>query len=301
MLEQRTLGGEISYQGISLHRGLPSAVRLRPAPAWTGIVFRRADLPGAPEIPARVENVVDTRRCTVLGVGRLRLSTVEHVMAALTGMGVDNAYVDVMAEEVPVGDGSAAVFVDLIEQVGVVSLGVPRRIIRLNEPLRVVDGAASITAEPDSAWQIEFTFANESGHPALRDEYAAFRIDPAADDAAAMAAIFKREIAPARTIAFTWEIEALRREGLALGGSLDDIENAPAIVVDEDGVRTRLRFPDEMVRHKILDLIGDFGLLGGFCAARCVAIRSSHRLNHLLANRIRTQSADAASERSLRA
>lgn len=271
---QTTLLQPVSMSGVALHTGREATITLRPAGPETGIVWRRVDLPGAPDIAAVPQNVVNTQRCTVIGKDSALVRTVEHVMAALRGLEVDNCIIDIDGEEPPAADGSAAEFVELIHRAGLCSLPVPRAPITLTEPVIVEEGRSQIIALPHDRLTISCAFANDRNHPALTHQWTEFDIDPHT---------FEDEIAAARTIGFIQEVEELRRQGLALGGNLDI-----AVVIGEDRIMTPLRFPDEPVRHKVLDLVGDLALLGHL-HARIIAIRPSHRLNARLTYRIAEQ------------
>lgn len=271
---QTSLARAVTLTGVALHSGQVTTIRLQPAGPDTGILWRRVDLPGAPLIEARPHNVVNTQRCTVLGQNGAIVRTVEHVMAALRGLEIDNCVIEIDGEEPPAADGSAATFVSLIEEAGIAALPLRREEITLSEPIYEQEGQSRLIALPHDRLEITCVFANDHDHPALTDQLAEYVIDPDT---------FANGIAPARTIGFIREVEQLRKAGLALGGNLDI-----AVVVGEDRILTPLRFPDEMVRHKILDLVGDLALLGHL-QAQIVAIRPSHRLNTRLAQRIAEQ------------
>lgn len=268
---QTTLRRPVSLSGVGLHSGCRSTITLRPAAPDTGILWRRIDLPGCPVIEAVPHNVVNTQRCTVIGAGGAVVRTVEHVMSALRGLGVDNCVIDIDQEEPPVGDGSAAVFVAMIQEAGLQEQPVPRVRRTLTEPVFVQEGASHIIALPHDRLSIACVFANDHGHPAFSHQFAEFDIEPEC---------YAQEVAPARTMGFLHEIEALRKQGLALGGDMET-----AVVIGQDRILTPMRYADEFVRHKILDLVGDLALLGHF-TARVVAIRPSHRVNTLLTRQI---------------
>ena len=279
---QRTLRSTIGCVGVGLHSGRRTNLTLRPAPAGAGIVFHRTDL-GA-DIPARFDAVVDTRLCTVLAnpaAPDIRIGTVEHVLAALHGCGIDNAVIEVDGPEVPVLDGSAAPFMFLIDCCGAVEQDAPRPEIEILRPIRVEDGAASAELRPggsgfDMALGIAFDAA------AIGRQAYSLRLTERS---------FRAELAAARTFTLASEIAAARQAGLARGGSLDN-----AVVVDGDRVLnpTGLRMPDEFVRHKLLDAVGDLSLAGARLRGRFVAQRSGHRLNNLL---LRALFADASAWR----
>jgi len=272
LTEQQTLGAPVEYAGKALHSGVPVSMRLLPAPANTGIIFRRIDLPGKPEILATVEHIVSTNRNTTLGNGTAQVMTVEHLIAALRGMGVDNAIVELDAGEIPLGDGSAQAFVDLIKRVGVIKQGVPRQYLRLNKPVWVSRNGSHIIAVPADELKITYTFVTD--HPVVGTQFGEYTIT---------ADVFGRELARARTLVFGRDIEFLQSQGLGRGGDLDCV-----VIVDDDGYRNSLRYRDEIVRHKILDVVGDMGLLG-FLRAHIIAVRSGHELNRGLMQEILKQ------------
>lgn len=270
-MKQRTIGRDVSVQGVGIHTGEAATVRIRPAPCDFGIRFRRVDLDGEPEIPATVEHVERTRRCTCLANGRASVSTVEHLMAALRGLEIDNALVEIDGPEVPIGDGSALPFLEALEEAGTVEQEGERRILAVKEPVWVRSGNRFAVALPLDGFRVSFTFTNDHKHPAMSDLYAEFDIEPE---------VFRREVAPARTVGWLSEVEALKANGLARGATMD-----VAVVFGPDKVLTPMRYPDEPVRHKILDLVGDL-YLAGFLHAHVVAVRSAHALNYELSKAI---------------
>jgi len=243
-------------------------MNLLPGPPDTGLVFCRVDLPACPAVTASAATVVDTRRCIAIGQDSWRVSTIEHLLAAAHGLGLDNMVVEVDAAELPVGDGSALFFVNLIRQGGLVRQEVPRRIQRIRAPYWVAENGSYLVMLPPDRPGLTISFTFSADRRPIGAQHCLFRLGE--DD-------FVKEIAPARTVAFIEEIEALRREGLAQSNDTD-----VAVVVGPDGYLNQLRLPDEIVRHKILDLIGDLFLLGPV-HGQVVAIRSGHRLNHRLA------------------
>ncbi|HVG37639.1 MAG TPA: UDP-3-O-acyl-N-acetylglucosamine deacetylase [Pyrinomonadaceae bacterium] len=271
-MKQTTIAAPVSTCGIGLHTAVPVNVRLLPAPPDTGYVFVRTDL-GNFEIPASVEFVAHCSYATTLMRTGVMLSTVEHLLAALRGGGVDNAMIAVDNLEVPIMDGSSDAFTELIESVGVVEQPAARRFLRVRETISVEQGNRRMSVEPADTYEIDCTI--DFSHPLIRVQR--FRFD--ALDAGA----FLRDIAPARTFGFTAEIEALRRDNLIRGGSLDN-----AIVLTPDGMLndTKLRFRDEFVRHKILDIIGDLALLGMPLLGRVTAERSGHVLHAALMTKL---------------
>ncbi len=265
---QQTLKNTIRCTGIGLHGGQKTYLSLRPAPENTGIVFHRTDLNGA-LIPARVENVADTRLCTTLSnADGAQVSTVEHLLAAFASIGVDNAYVDLDGPEVPIMDGSAAPFVFLIQCAGVVTQKLPRRFIRIKKPVVVKREEKLARFEPCDQFRIRFLI--DFDHPLLSEQGCELDVTETA---------FIKEISRARTFGFVKELEMLQSKGLALGGSLD---NAIAIgdfrILNEGG----LRYENEFVRHKIIDAIGDLYLLGHPIVGHFTGIRSGHDLNNAL-------------------
>lgn len=269
---QRSLKTAIGCVGVGLHSGRKIAMTMRPATAGEGIVFRRMDLPGAPEIAARYDNVVDTTLCTVLGLQdhpEIRVATVEHVLAAFAGCGISNAVIEVDGPEVPVLDGSATNFVFLIDCAGIVEQDVPVEVIEVMRPVRVRDGKAYAELLPcpfgfEAAVSIAFEAA------AVGSQSISMRVTPDS---------FRSELARARTFTMAGDVERLRAAGLALGGSLDN-----AVVVDDDRVLNPggLRMADEFVRHKLLDAVGDLALAGAALRGRLVSHRCGHALNNKL-------------------
>src|SRR5690606_6276054 len=281
MFRQRTLKSVVRTTGVGLHSGRRVELTLRPAAADTGIVFHRIDLPDVVDIPALATQVTDTRMASVLQQGEARVSTVEHLMSACAGLGIDNLHVDLTAEEVPIMDGSANTFVYLLRSAGIVVQGATKRFIRVKRPIEVRDaegdGAKWARLEPHEGYALAFSI--DFQHPAI-DATAGFaEIDFAHDS-------YTREIARARTFGFVNDVEALRSMGLARGGSFDN-----AIVMDEYRVLNGdgLRYEDEFVKHKILDAIGDLYLIGRPLIARYVAHKSGHGLNNQLARAVLAQ------------
>jgi len=270
MIRQRTLKNIIKATGVGLHTGEKVFLSLRPAAPNTGIVFRRVDLPEPIDIPATPQNVGETTLSTTLVKGDVKVSTVEHLLSALAGLGIDNAYIDVSAPEVPIMDGSAGPFVFLIQSAGVEEQNAPKRFIRIKKPIRVQDGDKWASFEPYEGFKVGFTI--DFDHPAFNEDVQSASIDFSSTS-------FVKEVSRARTFGFMRDIEALRKRRLALGGSMDN-----AIVVDsyrilnEDG----LRYADEFVKHKILDAIGDLYLLGHSLIGSFTGYKSGHGLNNLL-------------------
>lgn len=270
MIKQRTLKNVIRATGVGLHTGNKVYLTLRPAAADTGIVFRRVDLDPPVEIAACPENVGDTRLSTTLVKDDVRISTVEHLLSALAGLGIDNAYVDLSAPEVPIMDGSAGPFVFLIQSAGIVEQNVPKRFIRIKRPVVVEDGDKWARFDPFDGFKVSFVI--DFDHPAFRSTSQKATIDFSTTS-------FVKEISRARTFGFLKEIEYLRARSLALGGSLDN-----AVVVDEYRVLNEdgLRYHDEFVKHKVLDAIGDLYLLGRSLIGEFSGYKSGHALNNRL-------------------
>jgi UDP-3-O-[3-hydroxymyristoyl] N-acetylglucosamine deacetylase len=277
LIRQTTLGSAVETSGVGLHTGVAVHIRLQPAPPDTGYVFRRTDLGGF-EIPATVESVVNCGYATTLMRTGVMLSTVEHLLSALRGLGVDNTFIEVDNLEIPIMDGSAEVFAEMIERADVVEQPLARRALLVREKVAFAQGNRSISVEPADSYQIDCLI--DFAHPLIGVQHLGVELANGN---------FSREIASARTFGFTEEIQALRRANLIRGGSLDN-----AIVLTEDGMlnETSLRFKDEFVRHKILDIIGDLALLGMPILGRVKAERSGHILHAgLMAKLLRVRSA----------
>jgi UDP-3-O-[3-hydroxymyristoyl] N-acetylglucosamine deacetylase len=274
LVKQTTLAAPVETSGIGLHTAVPVKVRLVPAPPDTGYVFIRTDLGGF-EIPASVEWVAHCSYATTLMRTGVMLSTVEHLLAALRGGGVDNAFIEVDNLEIPIMDGSAEAFTEMIESAGVVEQAVARRCLMVRERVSIEQGDRRISIEPADSYQIDCLI--DFKHPLISTQH--FRIDVSNGS-------FGREIAAARTFGFTEEIEALRRANLIRGGSLDN-----AIVLTSEGMlnETSLRFANEFVRHKILDIIGDLALLGMPIKGRVTAHKSGHILHAALMTKLLRQ------------
>jgi UDP-3-O-[3-hydroxymyristoyl] N-acetylglucosamine deacetylase len=280
MLRQRTLKKLISAAGVGLHTGQKVRVTLRPAPADTGVVFRRIDLATPVDIAARAELVGETRLSSCLVRDGVKVYTVEHLMSALGGLGVDNIYVDLDASELPIMDGSASPFVLLIQQAGIVEQGAPKRFLRVTRRVEVSEGDKWARLEPYEGYKLSFSI--DFRHPVIERSTQSVEVNFAETS-------YLKEIARARTFGFMHEVEDLRDSGLALGGGLDN-----AVVLDEYRVLNAegLRFADEFIRHKILDAIGDLYLLGKPLLGAFFAHKSGHALNNRLLRAVLTQ-ADA--------
>ncbi|NCP40000.1 MAG: UDP-3-O-acyl-N-acetylglucosamine deacetylase [Rhodoferax sp.] len=281
MLKQRTLKSLTRAVGVGLHSGQRVEITLRPAQPDTGIVFRRVDLPQPVDIAVSAQAVTDTRMASTIGVGDAKVHTVEHLMSACAGLGVDNLYVDITAEEVPILDGSAASFVFLLQSAGIVFQDAPRRFIRLLAPVEVRHGAGDnlkwARLEPYHGYKLSFEI--DFSHPAVDSTGQRVVFDMSTGS-------YSKDIARARTFGFTRDVEAMRANGLALGGGLDN-----AIVMDDYKVLNAggLRYDDEFVKHKILDAMGDLYLLGKPLLASYSAFRSGHALNNLLLRELLAQ------------
>ncbi|HEV7776777.1 MAG TPA: UDP-3-O-acyl-N-acetylglucosamine deacetylase [Luteibacter sp.] len=279
MIKQRTLKNIIRATGVGLHTGDKVYMTLRPAAPNTGIVFRRTDLPTPVDILAHPENVGDTRLSTTLVKGDVRVSTVEHLLSAMAGLGIDNAYVDLSAPEVPIMDGSAGPFVFLLQSAGIEEQEAAKRFIRIKKPVKVQDGDKWASLEPFEGFKVGFSV--EFNHPMFNKRNSRAEMDFSTTS-------FVKEVSRARTFGFMRDIEMLRERNLTLGGSMD---NAVVLddyrVLNEDG----LRYEDEFVKHKILDAIGDIYMLGHSLIGAYYAHKSGHELNNKL---LRTLMADAA-------
>ena len=274
MIKQRTLKSLTRAVGVGLHSGQRVELTLRPAAPDTGIVFRRVDLPEVVDIPMLATSVTDTRLATRVSNGSARVSTVEHLMSACAGLGIDNLFVDITAEEVPILDGSAASFVFLLQSAGIEFQNAPRRFIRVLAPveIRLGEGAQARWARLEPYHGYKLSFEIDFDHPAVDSTGQRFEFDMSRDS-------YSRDIARARTFGFTRDVEHMRVNGLALGSGLDN-----AIVMDDYKVLNAggLRYEDEFVKHKILDAMGDMYMLGKPLLAAYSAFRSGHELNNKL-------------------
>ena len=277
MIGQRTLKNTIRATGVGLHSGEKVYLTLKPAPADTGIVFCRTDLDPVVEIPALAENVGETTLSTTLMKGGARVDTVEHLLSAMAGLGIDNAYVELSAAEVPIMDGSAGPFVFLIQSAGIQEQPVAKKFIRIKRKVKVTDGDKWASFEPFDGFKVTFTI--DFDHPVFKG-----RLQQASVDFSSTS--FVKEVSRARIFGFMRDIEYLRSHNLALGGSMDN-----AIVVDdyrilnEDG----LRYDDEFVKHKVLDAIGDLYLLGNTLIGEFKGFKSGHGLNNILLRKLIAQ------------
>ncbi len=270
MFDQKTPKCEVRFEGRGLHTGRPVMTRILPASPNSGIVFVRTDQDGR-AVPARQEYLEASRLSTSLSRNGIRVATVEHLLAALWALGVDNARVEVDGPEVPILDGSAAPFAEALGEVGLKRQNAPRRFLTMLQPISVAEGEKRLAIFP--ANDLTAAYAIDFSHPVIGYQEKAFRLSPHA---------FAEELAPARTFCLVQDVEAMRRQGLALGGSLSN-----AVVVGDDGILNGpLRFPDEFVRHKLLDLIGDLALLGHPLRGHVVGFKGGHRLHAALVGKI---------------
>lgn len=270
MLKQRTLKKQISATGVGLHNGVKVTMTLRPAAVDTGILFRRVDLPNSPEIKVQADAVRDTRMCSALECNGARVATVEHLMSALAGLGVDNIIIDLNASEVPIMDGSSVPFIYLLQSAGIAEQQAPKKFIKIKKVIEVVHQDKWVRFEPYHGFKIDFTI--DFPHPVFENTGKNVKIDFADNS-------YIKEISRARTFGFMHEVEYLRANGLARGGSLDN-----AIVLDEYRILNTggLRYEDEFAKHKVLDAIGDLYMLGHPLLGAFTAYKSGHALNNAL-------------------
>ncbi len=274
MIKQRTLKNAIRAQGIGLHTGKKADLTIRPAAGNTGIIFRRVDQDPPTEIPAQTANVGSTLLSTTLVSNGARVSTVEHLLSAFAGFSIDNAYIDVSTEEVPIMDGSAGPFVFMIQSAGVCEQDEEKRFLKIKRKLSVEDGDKWAMLEPYDGFKVGFTI--QFDHPAFRNGRCRAEVDFSTTS-------FIKEVCRARTFGFMKDFDFLRKKNLILGGSLDN-----AVVVDSEQVVNKegLRYQDECVRHKILDAIGDLYLLGHNLIGSYQGYKSGHELNNRLLNKL---------------
>jgi UDP-3-O-[3-hydroxymyristoyl] N-acetylglucosamine deacetylase len=270
MVKQRTLKSSVSVTGVGLHSGQKVTLGLRPAPVNAGIVFRRVDVKPVEDIRARAELVHDTRLSTCMEQNGVRIATVEHLMSALSGLGVDNAYVDLDSAEVPIMDGSAGTFIFLLQSAGIVEQSAAKKFIRVKKSIEVKQGDKWVRFDPFNGYKLTFTI--NFAHPVFANTKQHVTVDLGEES-------YVRDISRARTFGFMQDVEAMRAQGLALGGSLDN-----AIVMDEYRVLNAdgLRFEDEFVKHKVLDAIGDLYMLGYPLIGAFSGFKSGHALNNAL-------------------
>lgn len=272
---QHTIGKDVTYKGLGLHSGMPVTMTMHPAAPGTGIIFKRSDLHGGPEVPAQSRYITNTLRATTLEKGEAKVFTVEHVLSALYALQIDNCVIEMDSPEPPVGDGSAKTFCDMVEEAGIETQDEMIPILTLDTSAAVYEDNKFITALPYDGLRITFTSINP--HPLLGTQMRDVVIDHDS---------YMKEIAPARTIGFTWELEAMRKMGLGKGGTLEN-----AVVYSETECLSQLRFPDELVRHKILDILGDISLVGPL-HAHIIAVLGSHKLNAELSEKLQALKKD---------
>lgn len=272
---QHTIGKDVTYKGLGLHSGMPVTMTMHPAAPGTGIIFKRSDLPGGPEVPAQSRYITNTLRATTLEKGEAKVFTVEHVLSALYALQIDNCVIEMDSPEPPVGDGSAKTFCDMVEEAGIETQDEMIPILTLDTSAAVYEDNKFITALPYDGLRITFTSINP--HPLLGTQMRDVVIDHDS---------YMKEIAPARTIGFTWELAAMRKMGLGKGGTLEN-----AVVYSETECLSQLRFPDELVRHKILDILGDISLVGPL-HAHIIAVLGSHKLNAELSEKLQALKKD---------
>lgn len=272
---QHTIGKDVTYKGLGLHSGMPVTMTMHPAAPGAGIIFKRSDLPGGPEVPAQSRYITNTLRATTLEKGEAKVFTVEHVLSALYALQIDNCVIEMDSPEPPVSDGSAKTFCDMVQEAGIETQDEMIPILTLDTSAAVYEDNKFITALPYDGLRITFTSINP--HPLLGTQMRDVVIDHDS---------YMKEIAPARTIGFTWELEAMRKMGLGKGGTLEN-----AVVYSETECLSQLRFPDELVRHKILDILGDISLVGPL-HAHIIAVLGSHKLNAELSEKLQALKKD---------
>lgn len=272
---QHTIGKDVTYKGLGLHSGMLVTMTMHPAAPGAGIIFKRSDLPGGPEVPAQSRYITNTLRATTLEKGEAKVFTVEHVLSALYALQIDNCVIEMDSPEPPVGDGSAKTFCDMVQEAGIETQDEMIPILTLDTSAAVYEDNKFITALPYDGLRITFTSINP--HPLLGTQMRDVVIDHDS---------YMKEIAPARTIGFTWELEAMRKMGLGKGGTLEN-----AVVYSETECLSQLRFPDELVRHKILDILGDISLVGPL-HAHIIAVLGSHKLNAELSEKLQALKKD---------
>jgi len=274
MEKQKTVSKDVTYSGVGLHTGNNVSITLKPAPANSGIVFTRTDITGRPRVKADISNVLSTVRGTTVGIDeKSSVHTVEHLLAALFVFGIDNVEIEIDSNEPPVCDGSAKYFVEIVKKAGITELAEEKKYLNISRPVVYQNGDILLTARPSNKFKISCSLIYN--HPILKNQYLELDITPE---------IFEKEISAARTYCFDYEIEALKQKGLAKGGNLDN-----AIVIGEKKIHTTLRYKDEFVRHKMLDLIGDLSLLGSFTNIEIAAVKCGHRNNIAFAKQIASE------------
>ncbi len=272
MSKQKTIAEEISFSGVGLHTGSLTTITFKPAEPNTGIVFVRVDLPDKPAIPANIDHVIDVSRGTTIGIDDAKVHTVEHALAAMAGLGIDNLRVEMNAEEIPNGDGSSLPVMNTLLKVGTVEQEADREYIAVDRPVYYRQGDVTLSILPSDDLRVSMTIAFD--HVAIGTQYASFNLTEQ---------VFREEIAPARTFCFLRDVKMLQKQGLIRGGSLES-----AVVIGDEGIlNDDLRFPDEFVRHKILDLLGDMYLLGKPVKGHIVAVKGGHEKNVMFSRQIK--------------
>ena len=282
MSKQKTIGKPVSFSGIGLHTGSLTTVTFKPAPENSGITFFRVDIKDSPPIPANIDYVVDVSRGTTIGIGEAKVHTVEHALAAMVGLGIDNLNIELDAEEIPNGDGSSLPVMSTLQKAGIVEQDAEKQYITVDRPIYYRQGDVTLSILPSDELRVSMTIAYD--HVAIGTQYASYTIT---EDT------FAREIAPARTFCFLREVKMLQEKGLIRGGSLES-----AVVIGDDTIlNDELRFPDEFVRHKILVLIGDMYLLGRPVKGHVVGVKGGHEKNVLFSKQIRDTMANGNGKR----
>jgi UDP-3-O-[3-hydroxymyristoyl] N-acetylglucosamine deacetylase/3-hydroxyacyl-[acyl-carrier-protein] dehydratase len=282
MSKQKTISKPVSFSGIGLHTGSLTTVTFKPAPENSGITFFRVDIKDSPPIPANIDYVVDVSRGTTIGIGEAKVHTVEHALAAMVGLGIDNLNIELDAEEIPNGDGSSLPVMSTLQKAGIVEQDAEKQYIQVDRPVYYRQGDVTLSILPSDELRVSMTIAYD--HVAIGTQYASYTIT---EDT------FAREIAPARTFCFLREVKMLQEKGLIRGGSLES-----AVVIGDDTIlNDELRFPDEFVRHKILDLIGDMYLLGRPVKGHVVGVKGGHEKNVLFSKQIRDTMANGNGKR----
>jgi len=272
MEKQRTIAEQVSFSGVGLHTGSLTTMVFKPAPPDSGITFYRVDLSDKPAIRADIDHVLDVSRGTTIGANGAKVHTVEHVLAAAVGLGIDNLAIELDANEIPNGDGSALPFMNTLKQAGIVAQDAPRKYITIDRPVFYRQDDVTLSVLPADDFRVTMTIAYD--HVAIGTQYASFTITPDT---------FEHEIAPARTFCFLREVKMLQEQGLIKGGSLD----SAVVIGDEAILNDELRFPDEFVRHKLLDLLGDMYLLGRRLKGHVIGVKCGHEKNVMFSKQIK--------------
>jgi UDP-3-O-[3-hydroxymyristoyl] N-acetylglucosamine deacetylase/3-hydroxyacyl-[acyl-carrier-protein] dehydratase len=272
MEQQRTIAEEVSFSGIGLHTGTLTTMTFRPAPPDSGVTFYRADLPEKPAIQADIDHVVDVSRGTTIGLNGAKVHTIEHVLAAIYGLDIDNIAIELDGPEIPNGDGSARPFMQVLKKAGLIEQNAERRYVRVTDPVYYRHDDVTLSILPADELRMSVTIAYD--HVAIGTQYASFTITPET---------FEKELAPARTFCFLREVKTLQEQGLIKGGSLQ----SAVVIGDESILNDHLRFPDEFVRHKMLDLLGDMYLLGRRIKGHVISVKSGHAKNVMFSKQIK--------------